>query len=72
MLFWIICAKRPLKTTDVQYAWAVKDSEDMFDETAIPDVEDMLSACCGLVVIDKESEVIRLAHYTVQSTSRML
>jgi hypothetical protein len=33
---------------------------------AIPDAEDMLSVCCRLVVIDKESEIIRLAHYTVQ------
>jgi len=66
VLSWIICAKRPLQTIEVQYAWAVKDSEDELDETAIPDVEDMLSACCGLVVIDKESEIIRLVHYTVQ------
>ena len=66
MLSWIICAKRPLKTMDVQYAWAVKDSEDELNETAILGAEDMLSACCGLVVIDRESEVIRLVHYTVQ------
>jgi len=66
VLSWIVCAKRSLKTTDVQYAWAVKDSEDELDETAIPDAEDMLSACCGLVVIDKDSEIIRLAHYTAQ------
>ena len=38
VLSWIICAKRPLKTKEVQYAWAVKDSEDELDETAIPDV----------------------------------
>jgi len=66
VLSWIICAKRPLKTIDVQYAWAVKDGEDELDETAIPDAEDMLSACYGLVVIDKKSEIIRFVHYTVQ------
>jgi len=55
-----------LNFIDVQYAWAVKDSEDKLDEAAIPDVEDMLSACCGLVVIDEESEIIRLVHSTVQ------
>jgi hypothetical protein len=38
---------------------AVKDSEDdELDITAIPDVEDMLSACFGHVAIDKESEII--------------
>jgi hypothetical protein len=51
---------------EVQYAWAAKNSLNKLDETAIPDAEDILSACYGLVVIDKESEVIRLAHYTVQ------
>ena len=66
MLSWIICAKRPLKTREVQYAWAVKDSGDAIDEAAIPDAKPMLSVCCGLVFINKESEIIRLAHYTVQ------
>jgi FOG: Ankyrin repeat len=66
VLSWIICAKRPLKTIEVQYAWAVKDSEDGIDEAAIPEAENMVSVCCGLVVIDKESEIIRLVHYTLQ------
>jgi hypothetical protein len=66
VLSWIICAKCPLKTIEIQYAWAVKDSVDELDETAIPEAGDMLSACCGLVVIDKESEIIRLVHYTLQ------
>ena len=66
VLSWIICAKRPLKTIEVQYAWAVRDSEDGIDEPAIPDAGDMLSACCGLIAIDKESEIIRPFHYTVQ------
>jgi hypothetical protein len=70
VLSWIVCAKRPLKMIDVKYAWAVKDSENELDETAIPDAEDMLLACCGLVIIDKESEIIRLVHYTVQEYFR--
>jgi hypothetical protein len=70
---WIQAARQPCaildhlrQTSSVQYAWAVKDSEDELDEAAIPDAEDMFSACCGLVVIDKESEIIRLVHYTLQ------
>ena len=66
MLSWIICTKYPLKTIEVQYAWAVKDSEDELNETAVPDTEHMLSACCRLVVIDKKSEIIRLVHFTGQ------
>jgi len=67
VLSWTVCAKLPQKTTDVQHAWAVKDSENKrLEEAAISDAEDMLSACCGLAVIDKESEIIRLVHSTVQ------
>jgi len=39
---------------------------DELDGTANSDAEDMLSACCGLVVVDKESGIIRLVYYTVQ------
>jgi len=28
---WIICAKRQLTAREVQYAWAVRDSEDEID-----------------------------------------
>jgi hypothetical protein len=66
VLSWIICAKRPLKTIEVQYAWAVKDCENELDEAAIPDAESMLATCFGLVTIDKESEITRLSHYIVQ------
>ena len=44
---------------------------DKFDETAILDAEDMLSACCGLVVSFKESEIIRLFFTSqIRNTSR--
>ena len=32
----------------------------------IPDVEDMVSVCAGLVTVDQESNIIRLVHYTTQ------
>jgi len=67
----IICGKRSLKTTDVQYVWAVKASEDELDETAIFDAEDILSARCKLVIIDKESIVIRLFRYTIRNISNV-
>ncbi len=38
------------------------------DRKNLPDIEDMVSACAGLVAIrvDKVSGVVRLAHYTAQ------
>ncbi|PNP58993.1 hypothetical protein THARTR1_01241 [Trichoderma harzianum] len=66
VLAWISFAKRPLSTKDLQHALAVKIGMDVLDEDAIPQVQDMVSFCAGLVTVDEESDVIRLAHYTTQ------
>ena len=36
------------------------------DRENIPDVNDMVSFCAGLVIVDLESNIIRLVHYTTQ------
>jgi hypothetical protein len=45
-------------------ARAVEPDEAEIDPKNVPHVEDLLSACAGLVVVDQESAVIRLVHYT--------
>ncbi|KAF4445698.1 Ankyrin repeat-containing domain protein [Fusarium austroafricanum] len=37
-----------------------------FDKDRLPQIEDVLSVCAGLVTVDKESGFIRLVHYTTQ------
>ncbi|KAH0523952.1 hypothetical protein TsFJ059_008884 [Trichoderma semiorbis] len=66
VLAWISFAKRPLYTDELQHALALKIGMDVFDEDAIPQVQDMVSFCAGLVTVDEKSNVIRLAHYTTQ------
>ncbi|KAM0447023.1 hypothetical protein ACHAO4_009003 [Trichoderma viride] len=66
VLGWIICAKRPLSTKELQHALAVKVGTDELDEDAIPQVHDMVAFCAGLVTVDEESNAIRLVHYTTQ------
>lgn len=66
VLAWISSAKRPLSTKELQHALAVKIGLNELDEDAIPQVQDMVSFCAGLVTVDEESDVIRLAHYTTQ------
>ncbi|KAF2186071.1 hypothetical protein K469DRAFT_707252 [Zopfia rhizophila CBS 207.26] len=63
---WITYAKRPLTTTEMCCALAVEPGEAELDPENMPDVEDLLSVCAGLVVVDQESAVIRLVHYTTQ------
>jgi hypothetical protein len=66
VLWWITYAKRPLTTAEICCALAVEPEEAELDPENVPDVEDLLSVCAGLVVVDQESAVIRLVHYTTQ------
>jgi hypothetical protein len=42
-----------------------RDDEEL-DCDNIPDIEDIISVCAGLVIVDEESNIIRLVHYTTQ------
>lgn len=66
VISWITRATRRLKATELQYALAVEVGEAIFDEDNLPQLDDMVSSCAGLVTVDKESNVIRLVHYTAQ------
>ncbi|KAI9040290.1 uncharacterized protein KD926_008380 [Aspergillus affinis] len=66
MLSWIIHAKGPLTTRELSYALAIQPWSSSIDSRCYPHIEDMLSICAGLVVVDQESQVIRLVHHTAQ------
>jgi hypothetical protein len=66
VLSWITCAMRPLTTVELQRALGVEVGTSELDEDNFPQIEDMVSVCCGLVTVDKESDIIRLVHYTTQ------
>jgi hypothetical protein len=54
VLSWITCAKRPLTTTELQHALGIKVGEPQLDEDNLPDIEDILSVCAGLVTVDEK------------------
>jgi ankyrin repeat protein len=66
VLSWITLAKRQLTTTELQHALGIKGSELELDKDNLPQLEDMVSVCTGLVTVDEESNIIRLVHYTTQ------
>jgi hypothetical protein len=66
VLSWITCAQRPLTTSEIQHALAVEVGEPELDEDSLPQIEDMVSVCAGLVRVDEVSSIIRLFHYTAQ------
>ncbi|KAI9854336.1 MAG: hypothetical protein M1813_001290 [Trichoglossum hirsutum] len=66
VLVWITCAKRALTTSELRHALGVEIGTSIFDEENLPELEDTVSVCAGLVTVDEESDIIRLVHYTTQ------
>ncbi|CAD6445238.1 4a4361a0-46ea-4436-a941-eb14bdffe16c [Sclerotinia trifoliorum] len=69
ILMWLSCAKRLLTLRELQHAMAIMEldpDEDELDEEDFYDQDLLLTVCAGLVVIDPESGIIRLCHYTLQ------
>jgi ankyrin repeat protein len=66
VLAWITGGKRPLNTVELQHALAVEARKPNLNGKRKPHIEDMVSVCYGLVTVDKESNIIRLIHYTTQ------
>ncbi|KAF3317028.1 hypothetical protein TWF173_001034 [Orbilia oligospora] len=67
VLTWIACASRRLTKAELQHAIAVEpEAPTGIDNDNISDIEDLISPCLGLVTIDKESNIVRLIHYTAQ------
>ncbi|KAK3942745.1 ankyrin repeat-containing domain protein [Diplogelasinospora grovesii] len=66
VLSWITCAMRPLMTCELQCALAIELGTSKIDEQNTVEIADMVAICAGLVTVDGESDIIRLAHYTTQ------
>ncbi|KAJ9322899.1 hypothetical protein DTO027B5_2941 [Paecilomyces variotii] len=56
VLSWISCAERQTTASGVQHALAVEVGEPTLDKDDLPEVEDMISVCAGLVVVDEQSD----------------
>ncbi|KAJ7598909.1 ankyrin repeat-containing domain protein [Mycena floridula] len=63
---WLAYCQRPLTVQELQHALAVSTDTTEMDLDAIVDLDILTSVCAGLVVIDDDSNIIRLVHYTTQ------
>ncbi|KAJ9270260.1 hypothetical protein DTO212C5_3754 [Paecilomyces variotii] len=66
LLSWLTFAQRSLTLTELQHALAVETDQSFFDDENLPDIEDMISVCAGLVTYSEESHIIALVHYTAK------
>ncbi|KAH9898943.1 ankyrin repeat-containing domain protein [Xylariomycetidae sp. FL2044] len=66
MLALIVCGCEPPSLKELRYALAVEPDTSDLDEENIPDIDDMISVCAGLVTVDTDKRNIGLIHYTTQ------
>ncbi len=67
VLYWISYSLRPLTLAELQHALAVELGDVDLDEDGLYETDLIASVCAGLVTVDRESNQIRLVHYTTQS-----
>jgi ankyrin repeat protein len=70
VIIWVTFPKWTLTTLELQHALAIEEGESKLDEENIPQIEDMVSVCAGLVTVDENwragNRFVRLVHYTAQ------
>ena len=66
VLSWITCARRRLTSLELRHALAVEAGNSVLDEDNVPEIAEAVSVCAGLVTVEKESDIVRLVHYTTQ------
>ncbi|KAH7173265.1 uncharacterized protein B0J16DRAFT_405639, partial [Fusarium flagelliforme] len=62
----IVCAREALHTKDLTYALSVEPDSEALDYENIPDIGDVAGICAGLIIIDKQSDIVKLVHKSAQ------
>ncbi|KAJ7028851.1 hypothetical protein C8F04DRAFT_1398720 [Mycena alexandri] len=65
-LAWVANTKRRLTALELQTALAIEPGTKALDKDNMLDIDTILSACAGLVIVDEQISVVRLVHYTTQ------
>ncbi|TFK23323.1 ankyrin [Coprinopsis marcescibilis] len=66
VLTWLVHVLNSMSTNDLQYAIAVDPETFEFNPDRLIDESTLLSVCCGLVTVEPQSKLVRLAHYTAK------
>ncbi|KAK4077936.1 uncharacterized protein Triagg1_3630 [Trichoderma aggressivum f. europaeum] len=62
MLLVLTCARRPLSPQELSHALSIDESSEAFDKDMVPDIDDLVAACTGLVILDDTSNIVHLVH----------
>jgi ankyrin repeat protein len=66
ILSWVVKARTQLTVPELKEAIAVEIGKSKLDKDNIPTIDHMIQACAPLIVVDRESNIVRLVHYTRQ------
>ena len=66
IIHWIFLAYRPLTVAEIKHALAVEEGDAELDPDGIPEDDQLISSCVGMVVVSEESGVMGFVHFTVQ------
>lgn len=72
VISWLVNAQRELQVTELQHALAIEEGDRVLDEDNITDADILTTVCAGVVIVDKDSGIIRFVHYTAQEYFRGL
>ncbi len=67
-IIWLTYAFRPLRIIELRHALAIRPSTATFDDDDVATEETIVSVCCGLIVIDGESQTVRLVRKYISSS----
>jgi hypothetical protein len=71
-IIWLTYGYWSLSIRELQHALAVSDQAERFDEDNIAPAELIVAVCCGLIVVDKESRIVRLVREYTCAVGRLL
>lgn len=66
VLIWVTFARKQLPVQEFRGAVCTIPGDCAFDMDNLRDADTLISRCCGLVILDQKSGVVRLIHYTTQ------
>ncbi|KAK6822051.1 hypothetical protein RU639_006694 [Aspergillus parasiticus] len=61
VLAWVVCARQQMTVLQLQHALAVEIGENYLDQDNLPEVEDMVSVCAGLITADARGGIQKAA-----------
>jgi ankyrin repeat protein len=64
IMSWIVHAVRPLRLDELRHALAIEEGDRRLEEDNLTDLNELVSLCAGLVILNHEGGTVHLVHYT--------